>query len=139
MYKTLSMLTFVLAVCNVAQAAGSICTSEPADRIHLDERYSYKVAGTGRLYIHTGPDKKCLDKNVFVVPGDKLVAYAEYGQKGEWSSVMYTSKTGQDYAGWVLTERLMFEGAFGQNTTPEKVKYYEKAAMSAKAGKMGSP
>ena len=66
------------------------------------------VIGAGRLYFHTAPDKRCPLKNVFVIPGDRLEAYADYG---EFTSVIYwNTATGAGTAGWVLSERLAQTG-----------------------------
>jgi hypothetical protein len=67
------------------------------------------VIGTGRLYFHAAPDKRCSLKDVFVIPGDRLEAYADYG---EFTSVIYwKSTTGAGTAGWVLSSRLTDTGA----------------------------
>lgn len=139
MSKAVTTLMLALFVCNAAYADDSICNGTPPNQTYLTENYQYKVAGSGRLFLHTGPNEKCIDKNLFVIPGDDLVAYNEYGKNGEWSRVMFISKTGKDYSGWVLTSRLMFIGASGMEMTPGKVKYYAKAAAAAKAGKLGAP
>lgn len=131
------MLTFF--TCNSTYADVVTCNGEPRNQTYLTEKYQYKVAGSGRLFFHTAPNEKCIDKNVFVIPGDDLIADYDYGKNGEWSSVRFVSKSGKDYSGWVLTSRLMFTGAFGMEMTPEKLKYYEKAAAAAKAGKLGAP
>jgi hypothetical protein len=75
----------------------------------LDPVASYKVIGDGRLYFHSAPNERCIIKNVFVVPGDELIAYTEY--KG-WVTVMYFNpKTGMNHEGWVQqTKRLKFIG-----------------------------
>jgi hypothetical protein len=62
------------------------------------------VIGTGRLYFHTAPDKRCRLKETFVVVGDRLEAYADFG---EFTSVIYWNPTtGEGTAGWVLTSRM---------------------------------
>lgn len=131
------MLTLFLS--NAAHAEVVTCNAEPPEQTFLTEKYNYKVVGSGRLFLHTGPNEKCINKNLFVIPGDVLTAYNEYGKDGEWSSVMFISKSGKNSSGWVLTSRLMFTGAFGMEMTPEKVKFYEKAAAAARAGKLGAP
>ena len=123
---------------NAAQAAEPSCDAAPEGN-PLPERYFYQVAGQGRLYLYKSPNEKCVDKRLFVVPGDALVAYADYGPKGKWTSVMYLTKNGDDVGGWVLTERLMFTGAMGPDMSPAAQAYYEKAAVAAKAGKLGAP
>ncbi|MCE9639152.1 MAG: hypothetical protein K8S22_03200 [Betaproteobacteria bacterium] len=67
------------------------------------------VVGTGRAYFHTAPDKRCQLNNVFVIPGDRLEAFTEYG---EFISVIYwNARTGAGTAGWVLAARLAETGA----------------------------
>lgn len=133
--------TMILAhfLCHSAYADVAICNSEPPNQTYLTEKYQYKVAGSGRLFLHTGPNEKCKDKNLFVIPGDDLIADSEYGRNREWSNVRFVSKSGKDYSGWVLTRQLMFTGAFGMEMTPEKLEYYNKAVSAAKAGKLGAP
>jgi hypothetical protein len=66
------------------------------------------VIGAGRLYFNTAPDKRCPLKNVFVIPGDRLEAFANYG---EFTSVIYwNAASGAGTAGWVLSERLAHTG-----------------------------
>jgi hypothetical protein len=62
------------------------------------------VVGSGRLYFHTAPDEQCKLKNVFVIAGDGLEAYANYGQ---FTRVIYWNPgTGAGTAGWVLRSRV---------------------------------
>lgn len=139
MLNRIVLSALLVSVTSIGFAKGVGCHTSPDQEDFLTEKYNYKVAGTGRLYFYNGPDEKCLDKKVFVIPGDSLVAYAEYGKHEEWSNVGFTTKDGDEITGWVKTERLMFTGAFGMNMTPEKVQYYQKAAKAAKAGKLGAP
>src|SRR5262245_15231441 len=58
------------------------------------------VTGTGRLQFYSAPNSQCPVKGVFVIPNDRLIAYAQT-QDG-WSSVMYLNpRTGSDVVGWV--------------------------------------
>ena len=139
MFKHAAITVFLLAASTSVFAKGVVCGAEPDAQGYLTEKYSYKVAGTGRLYLYSGPDEKCLDKKLFVIPGDSMTAYAVYGEHEEWTNVGFMQKDGEEVTGWVRTDRLMFTGAFGMNMTPEKVKFYEKAAKEAKAGKRGAP
>ena len=138
MYKAAFLFTFALLAGAPAMAA-DVCKGDVPEEIVLAERYQYKVAGSGRLHLHTGPDDKCINKKVFVIPGDDLVAFTEAGDNGEWTSVMYVAKNGDDYSGWVRTNRLRFMGAIGGNMSPDTIKFYEQAARAAAAGKLGSP
>lgn len=138
MYKAASLFTLALLAASPVLAA-DICKGDVPEEVVLAERYQYKVAGTGRLHLHTGPSEKCINKKVFVIPGDDLVAFTEAGENGEWTSVMYMAKNGDDYSGWVRTERLRFMGAMGGNISPETIRFYQKAARAAADGKLGSP
>jgi hypothetical protein len=139
MLKTISAIATVLLFSNDVYGAQVACGVDPNDAVINNEQLWYEVAGSGRLYLYSGPDEKCLNKTLFVIPGDGLIAYKEYGNYGEWSSVTYTSKSGKTADGWVHTKRLRFTGASGRDMTPEKIKFYEKAAESAKKGKLGRP
>jgi hypothetical protein len=62
------------------------------------------VVGAGRLYFHTAPDKRCQLKDVFVIVGDRVEAYADYG---DFTHVIYWNpNTGAGTAGWVLRSRI---------------------------------
>ena len=139
MSKIFLALLSSLFIVNAASAAKTVCEVDPQMEGHLSENYEYQVAGSGRLYFHSAPDEKCIVKKVFVIPGDYLTAYKEFGTDGQWTSVAYNPKNGETVSGWVRTERLRFIGASGMNMTPGKVKFYEKAAASAKAGRLGVP
>ena len=63
-----------------------------------------RVVGEGRVYFHTAPNKQCQLGNTFVVPNDRLEAYAEHG---EFTEVIYwNAKTRAGTAGWVATSRI---------------------------------
>ncbi len=97
------------------------------------------AAGKGRLHFHSGPHADCLNKKLFVIPGDELVANQVTGDNEEWVQVTYTDKEERDHIGWVRAERLKFTGVSGTNMTPAKHALYRKAAEAAKAGKLGLP
>lgn len=139
MLKIVFALIPSLFIINTASAATPACKVDPQTEIHLSENYEYQVAGSGRLYFYSAPDEKCIDKKVFVIPGDNLTAYTEFGTEGRWTSVAYIPKNGETVSGWVHTERLRFVGASGMNMTPDKVKFYQKAAAAANAGRLGVP
>jgi hypothetical protein len=70
------------------------------------------VIGAGRLQFFSAPDPRCPIRGVFVVPGDRLIAYAQ--SKTGWSSVMYSNpKTGNTVSGWVRSSRLKETGTVG--------------------------
>lgn len=139
MFKPIVFIATYFLFCSSSYGTQVVCNVEPNDAVLNNEQLWYEVAGSGRLYLHSGPADKCLNKNLFVVPGDALIAYKEYGKDGEWSSVTYTSKSGKSADGWVHTRRLRFTGASGGEMTPATIKFYEKAAEAAKKGKLGRP
>ncbi len=122
----------------VAFAAPAVC-AKPVEEAHLGETHSFDVTGKGRLYFHTAPNDACINKKVFVIAGDYLSAHTVAGKQAEWVSVNYMAKDGEEYSGWVKTDRLMFTGASGSNMNDNKLKFYKKAMAAAKAGKMGVP
>jgi len=70
------------------------------------------VTGSGRLQFYSAPNLRCPMEGIFVIPNDKLVAYAETNDG--WSSVMYVNpKTGNDVSGWVRSNRLKVTGTMG--------------------------
>jgi len=129
----------LIACCNVlapAFAAGSAChPTQLAKKFDLWPPLGYVVAGTGRLYFHTEPSSTCIQKDIFVVPGDSLTSRAD---SGDWSKVEYLARNGEYYEGWVVSNRLAFTGTVG-NTDEKDFAFYDKAAKDAKAGKLGSP
>ncbi len=137
MLKTI-IVALGLFAANAAFAAPAICDQQ-VEEAHLGETHSFAVAGKGRLYFHTAPHDACINKKVFVIPGDSLSAHTIAGRKNEWVSVNYMAKDGEDYSGWVKTDRLKFTGASGSNMDDNKLKFYKKAMAAAKAGKMGVP
>jgi hypothetical protein len=70
------------------------------------------VTGTGRLQFYSAPHVRCPMDGVFVIPNDRLIAYAE--TRDGWSSVMYVNpRTGADVSGWVKSARLRRTGTVG--------------------------
>jgi hypothetical protein len=70
------------------------------------------VTGTGRLQFYSAPNERCAMAGIFVIPNDKLVAYARTDDG--WSSVMYVNpRTGNDVSGWVRSARLKATGTMG--------------------------
>ncbi|QIH09246.1 MULTISPECIES: hypothetical protein [unclassified Pseudomonas] len=78
-----------------------------------------KVTGTGRLHFHSAPNPACVDKKLFVIPGDGLTVYAS--TENGWAQVMYIAKGGEDYTGWVEEQRLQFAGHYGRAQLPAEV------------------
>jgi hypothetical protein len=117
MLKTATILIFIITACSPSFADSITCDSiskkAETEQNIISPVAGYQVIGDGRLYFHFAPDEKCRNKDVFVIPGDQLIAYTEY--KG-WFSVMYLNpKTGKDFEGWVQSKRLKFTGTMGTN------------------------
>ena len=70
------------------------------------------VVGTGRLQFYLAPNVRCPMEGIFVIPRDRLIAYAQTNDG--WSSVMYLNpRTGNDVSGWVRSTRLKETGTVG--------------------------
>jgi hypothetical protein len=70
------------------------------------------VTGTGRLQFYSAPNEACAMPGVFVIPKDRLIAYAQ--SNDGWTSVMYTNpRTGNVVTGWVRSARLRETGTVG--------------------------
>jgi len=71
------------------------------------------VIGAGRLQFYSAPNIHCQLNGVFVVPKDRLIAYAQTDDG--WSSVIYSSNRGDVVSGWVRSSRLKVTGTVGPN------------------------
>ncbi|MFG6892057.1 hypothetical protein ACGYTX_08210 [Burkholderia pseudomallei] len=72
---------------------------------------SATVTGTGRAHFYSAPASQCIEKRVFLVPGDTVTVYKSYKT---WYQVMYVSgKTGEDFEGWVEEGRVRLGGHLG--------------------------
>lgn len=77
---------------------------EALDNIELkDSSFLHqKVKQLGRLYFYAQPtDESCKSKNLFIIPNDRVKAYASYNQ---FTFVEFTSKKGVVTSGWVKSE-----------------------------------
>lgn len=76
---------------------------------HIPEHESGRATiGKGRVAFFSAPDSRCPKKGVFVLPGESLNAYSNYGK---FTSVMYINlKTGDETDGWVFSSRLKATG-----------------------------
>jgi hypothetical protein len=71
-----------------------------------------EVTGSGRLQFYSAPNVRCPMDGIFVIPKDRLIAYAQ--TRDGWSSVMYVNpRTGADVSGWVRSSRLKRTGTVG--------------------------
>ena len=90
------------------QSCSTLKQQAEQQQAYFNPPSTYAVTGKGRLYFHTAPAGHCRSREVFVIPGDELIAYTE--SQG-WYSVMYTNpRSGQDFHGWVRPERLHLRG-----------------------------
>ncbi len=113
-------------VCGATLAVGFDATARPAAAAEtckqpqtgtkqapiLSPPMAAVVTGSGRLQFYSAPNVRCPMDGVFVIPKDRLIAYAETDDG--WSSVMYVNpKTGNDVSGWVRSARLKKTGTVG--------------------------
>lgn len=106
MVKFLLLIVFSLPLTVLANnACPMLSDSANAKGVRFDNTDNvYKVGGSGRLQFYSAPDSRCAEKDVFVVPGNELYAYVEYGK---YYSVMYVANDGNQANGWVEKERLI--------------------------------
>lgn len=68
----------------------------------------HTISGAGRAYFHSAPADTCINKQLFLAPGDSVIAYADYQ---EFASVLFLHpKTGAETQGWILSRRLKTTG-----------------------------
>lgn len=65
--------------------------------------YIGEVIGQGRAQFHSAPDATCPIRGKFIIPGDGVAIYSEYGA---WSQILYPAGDEEDAGGWVRSERL---------------------------------
>ncbi|KGD80389.1 hypothetical protein ID10_05035 [Pantoea agglomerans] len=106
MVKVLSLIAFSLPLAVFANNACQILSDAAnAKGVRFDNTDNvYRVGGSGRLQFYSAPDGRCVEKDVFVVTGNELYAYVEYGK---YYSVMYVANDGNQANGWVEKERLI--------------------------------
>jgi hypothetical protein len=85
--------------------------SELNDRVLIPSNQSGReVITSTRSYFYTAPKSTCANKQLFLIKGDVVDAYFDYG---DYTYVMYINlKTGEDTTGWLLTHHLK-ETGFG--------------------------
>lgn len=71
-----------------------------------------KVIGTGRAHFHTAPNEACVNKKIFVIPGDSLTIYSSLEDES-WLEVNFVAKDGEDYTGWVQANRVKMGVPYG--------------------------
>jgi len=111
MKKFIPIFMVALGVVNscCAADAGSDCDKHDANGIQKGifiQGYDSgrRVVGAGRAYFFSGPDQACKEKKLFIIPGDEVTAYKEYG---DYTLVMFINlKEAGDTEGWILTSRL---------------------------------
>ena len=116
MISAKSLLTGALFLAFLAAPAHAEDCKEPKtgtkDVPIFSPPLAHVVTGSGRLQFYSAPNLRCVMSGVFVIPNDKLVAYAQTDDG--WSSVMYVNpRTGADVSGWVRSERLKATGTMG--------------------------
>lgn len=106
MVKILSLIVFSLPLTVFANNSCQSLNDTASEKgVRFDNTDNvYRVGGSGRLQFYSAPDGRCVEKDVFVVPGDELYAYVEYGK---YYSVMYVANDGNQFNGWVEKFRLV--------------------------------
>jgi len=67
-------------------------------------------APSKRVYLRSAPDEHCAAGQPFIVRGDSVTVYKPYK---DWMQVMYVSKSGDDYTGWVKEDEIKETGTMG--------------------------
>lgn len=67
-----------------------------------------EAVGTGRVPVYSAPDKSCLVRGVFIVPGDQVTTYVQYN--GYTAFMFMNAKTRLDTEGWAPSSRLKLSG-----------------------------
>lgn len=77
--------------------------------VHIPSHESGRVTtGAGRVPFYSGPGNACKEKGVFVLTGETLDAYIEFGG---FTLVLYINpKNGKEATGWVESTRLKETG-----------------------------
>lgn len=65
---------------------------------------SGRVIGKGRLHFHTAPSTQCREKDIFIIPGDRVTLYRPY--HGWYQLLFVNSKSGGHFEGWVDANRV---------------------------------
>lgn len=84
-------------------------------------KYAFKVQGLKgtRVHFHSAPSKYCVNKNLFIIPNDSVIAYQEFiNENQQWFYAKYIDKDGNDHDGWFLQENFKLSGSISTNLTP---------------------
>lgn len=109
---TIMAATLLLAVHTIPALADTCAqSSEEAQtqQIRIPGHASnHSIIGKGRAYFFSAPNSACISKQLFVVPGDIVIAYADYQA---FTYVLYIHpKTGAQTDGWLQSARLKPNG-----------------------------
>ena len=113
MKKFIFSTLVVLSCIGTANAAVNCkVIEERADRdgAQYHPRLRKKVIKSGRLYFHTAPHPDCKDPNVFIIKNDHVTTYTNYNG---YDYIMYMSKSGEPFSGWVKSNALTTSGTMG--------------------------
>jgi hypothetical protein len=114
----IKIVSFILLTCliQISFAAEPTCARLSKQADSMDDNYrpplEGKVIGNKKLYFYTAPDSQCKMKGIFVIKGDSLTVYSPYKN---WLNVMYITKDGEDYIGWVSSKQVKIIGQYGNN------------------------
>jgi hypothetical protein len=108
--KTLVALALLATSCSAfAASCPELETQAETMGDHIPSHESGRLTiGTERVAFYSGPDDACKEEGVFVLPGEELNAYINYG---DFTSILYINpKNGNEATGWVKTSRLKETG-----------------------------
>ena len=66
-----------------------------------------RVIGHGKLIFYSAPNAQCQIKELLAEPGSSVTVYKPYKR---WVNVMFIAKNGDDFVGWVPSNRVKVVG-----------------------------
>lgn len=113
----------IMSICIPYANANDFCVGiqKKADieQAYIDHSMSdYKVISKQRLYFHNAPDKKCKNKNLFLISGDHVTGYSMYNG---FLSVAYFKKNGDSISGWLDISQLENTGLTNGPSSEEQM------------------
>lgn len=99
-----------------AQSCSALNAQASQRSVMYQPRISFQVTGKKgfRTYFHTAPSEQCKQKNLFLIPGDSVIAYEEISISNQtWISVMYVQNGGSTVEGWMKKKSFKQMGKIG--------------------------
>ena len=105
-------IALVAIFLNSYAIASDFC-ADLGNKAHVEQAYLersksiFEVISKNRLYFNSAPSNKCKVKDLFLVPGDKVIGYAEYDN---FLSAAYFKGDGDSVDGWLDMTQLKNTG-----------------------------